>query len=210
MSESGATAEERAISTARGELVVAVVGMLLGAALVLFAASRGWATLHVDRDRPLAALRRTVKGSTAQPLLTAMGIVGLAGVVALLATRRVGRSLVGLVVALAGVVVLLRALGDVHGISAGRAQSLLTGSGPVVGVRAGARVTVDLHAGSVVLAVVGGALLLLVGGLAAVRGHRWPAMGSRYERPESSEQAATSGDRRLWEALDRGEDPTAR
>jgi hypothetical protein len=51
------------------------------------------------------------------------------------------------------------------------------------------------------VALVAGAAIAAVGGSAAARGRRWPAMGGRYERPTS---------RRLsdWDAQDMGQDPT--
>ncbi len=41
----------------------------------------------------------------------------------------------------------------------------------------------------------------------AVRGTEWPAMGARYEPPAKAQTAADEAS--MWEALDRGEDPTA-
>jgi uncharacterized membrane protein (TIGR02234 family) len=75
-------------------------------------------------------------------------------------------------------------------------------------------------------AMAGGLLLLLAGLLALRYGSRWPAMSSRYDRPprlRGGAPAASGGpaagrkrapvdpDRpeSLWQALDRGEDPTA-
>jgi len=231
--------------TVRREYGVVLLACALGAGLLFLAGSRGWVTLSVARGKPLPELRHTVSGSKAQPLITAMAVLGLAGVVALLATRRVGRRIVGLLLAIAAVLTVIWLGRDLHGMSAGRAESLLSDAGPVVGVPAGARVTVDLHLSTVALGLAGVLLLALAGGWAAVRGRVWPAMGSRYDRPaeqttpdagrtddithsgspadgtdatarsgdtESADPAATgppAAQRLLWEALDRGEDPTA-
>jgi uncharacterized membrane protein (TIGR02234 family) len=46
--------------------------------------------------------------------------------------------------------------------------------------------------------------------LAARHGHLWPAMSSRYERRPAAASAAQDEGRELWDALDRGDDPTAR
>ena len=62
------------------------------------------------------------------------------------------------------------------------------------------------------LALLGGLLLLAAGLLTAVRGRRWSGLGRRYEPPAA--RATTrpttrlTGERELWESLDRGEDPT--
>lgn len=45
------------------------------------------------------------------------------------------------------------------------------------------------------------------GVLAMARGSRWPGLGSRYER--STPQVQGADERATWDALDRGEDPTA-
>ena len=62
-----------------------------------------------------------------------------------------------------------------------------------------------------------GGLLVAYAGLRALRrGASWPALGSRYERPaaEPVEHLERSGPSRsdvaMWDALDRGEDPTSR
>jgi uncharacterized membrane protein (TIGR02234 family) len=95
----------------------------------------------------------------------------------------------------------------------------------VVGVAAGARAHVELNLAIVSVGLIGTVLLGLTGALAVVRGGVWPAMGSRYDRPSKKARQADSespadgtnppadrgdmGQRSLWEALDRGEDPTA-
>lgn len=209
----------------RREYGLALLACAIGAGLLFLAASQHWVTLTVARDKPFPPLRRTISGSHAQPLLTGLAVVGLAGVVALLATKRIGRRIVGvvlLIVAVLGVIWLVR---DLHGMSAGRAQSLLTDAGPVVGVPAGAKVDVQLHLAVVAVGLLGTTLLGVTGALAIVRGRIWPAMGGRYDRPSKKARQADSesptdgtnppaerGDMRqrsLWEALDRGEDPTA-
>ena len=55
-------------------------------------------------------------------------------------------------------------------------------------------------------AVVGGLLVVDAGVLVLARGASWPGLGARYHR--SPEPAATAV--AMWEALDRGEDPTLR
>ncbi len=222
----------------------------VGAALLLVLAGRPWVTVTAERTPPLPALVHQISGSTAEPLLTALGIVGLAGVVALLATRSRGRALVGVLLAAAGVLAAVRAASALGGISAARAETLLTGAGPVVGVPAGARISAATHSATVVVVLVGALLLAAAGVLTVLRGSRWPAMGARYDAPtERSSIDAAPGplperpaaeaaadradraaddpadaavdraydradpavpDRQLWDALDRGDDPTAR
>jgi hypothetical protein len=46
--------------------------------------------------------------------------------------------------------------------------------------------------------------------LAVRDGARWPVMGSRYARADAQPRQAqtTPADPQLWDAIDRGEDPT--
>ncbi|UOY02846.1 Trp biosynthesis-associated membrane protein [Blastococcus sp. PRF04-17] len=64
------------------------------------------------------------------------------------------------------------------------------------------------------LAVGAGVLAVGAGVLVVLRGRRWPAMGRRYERtPAGAPAPARRSDedraQDAWQALDRGEDPTA-
>lgn len=216
----------------RRELTAAIAGGAVGAGLMLVLAGRPWVTVTAPRTPPLPPLVHVISGSTAEPLLTALGIVGLAGVVALLATRSVGRVVVGVLLAAAGILAATRAGAALGGITSARAESLLSGAGPVVGVPADTRVTAATHQGTVVFVLIGALLLAAAGVLIVARGSRWPAMGARYDAPvepvgpvagpedgpvDASVDSPVDGeadrevpDRQLWDALDRGDDPTAR
>jgi hypothetical protein len=119
---------------AKRELALAVAGCTASGALLLFVAD----------DRAADA----------------WGWVAFGGVVAIAASRRASRVVVGVALALAGAV-----------------AAVSTG------------------------AVVAGALLALTGAFVAVRGPRWSALGARYDAPARRADP--------WDALDRGEDPTA-
>ncbi|HVX45544.1 MAG TPA: Trp biosynthesis-associated membrane protein [Mycobacteriales bacterium] len=196
-----------AAKRSRRELTAAVVLAVAGGALLLFIASRGWVGLRVDRKAPLPPLHRTIDGSDAQPLLYALGLVGLAGAVAILATRRIGRIVVGVLLVATGAVALQRTISDLNGLSPGHVLSLLEDAGPVVGVPRGAHTVVDPHLGWMIAALVAAALLGTAGLATIVRAGSWPMMGKRYERAERRSAAVT--DRNLWDAMDRGEDLTA-
>ncbi|MEV4060709.1 Trp biosynthesis-associated membrane protein, partial [Nonomuraea dietziae] len=56
------------------------------------------------------------------------------------------------------------------------------------------------------LAAAGGALLIAGGVLAVARATGWAGMSGRYDRPGSA--AEQRDDKSLWEAIDRGDDPT--
>jgi hypothetical protein len=128
----------------------------------------------------LAYLAGARTGDHLVPWQRPLALVGLAGAGALLATKGVLRRVVGGLVAACG-------LGIV--------------------VAASYAITGDANLGWPAVAALGGLALTAGGALALVRGRRWPAMGARYERRPPAERS--DGTVRAWEALDRGEDPTA-
>jgi hypothetical protein len=199
----------------------------------LFAVTRVW-SVQVTARPGLSDLRVARSGAALLPWLPALALVGLAAVGALLATRGWARRAVGGLLMLVGGA-------TAAGVGVARA-GLVTGA-------AGAGGTVWP------VAAAAGGVLLIVGGWWSVRdGHRWPAMGARYERPAAAgPPAAGSGASRVdggtsrvdsgtsrvdggtsrvdggldqrrgagpeatrpvdtraaWDALDRGDDPTA-
>ena len=87
---------------ARRQFFVALALVLAGAALVLWAAGRTWlAARWAIPNYP--AVHTSVTGAQAAPLARSAGFLGLAGVLAVLATRGRGRQVAGGLVALAGV-----------------------------------------------------------------------------------------------------------
>ena len=166
-----------------------------GAGLVLYGVTRTWSEIITVRPG-LSSLRAVRTGADLAPWVIGLALVALAGAGALLATRGPVRRLLGGLLALTG-------LGIVAGAVAGRV-GLVVGS-------AGAGAT-----GWPVVCVLGG-LLIVLGGLSAARsGHRWPAMGARYERRGAAEASPAGAEvdqrvdtRAAWDALDRGDDPTA-
>ena len=187
----------------RRGLSTAVLLCLAGAFVVLVAAGRVWTSLEVPAT-PLADARTDPwTGTRIVPGLSALGLLGLAGVVALAATRRTGRTLVGLVLLATGVGVLAAVVGALRTIAAEELPEQSTDA------------SAQLSAWPAVTAV-GGSLLLAAGALTVLRGRSWPALGQRYEAPAgtaavAAPQAPTEqlSEKGLWEALDRGEDPTA-
>jgi len=181
----------------RRELRLAVLLCLLGSVVVLLAVSRTWFSYADGQQLTIDAVRISVRGSRIVSGAQALGYVGLAGVVALAATGHWGRVLVGVLVLASGigvVVVVGRVLAD--GIST-RALS----AGPAV-------TGTSTSAGWAWLAIVGGLLLVLSGALVAVRGRSWAALSASYQPPAARPVDPPATDKGVWDALDRGEDPT--
>jgi uncharacterized membrane protein (TIGR02234 family) len=194
-------------------LASAVLACAAGAGLAVYAATRTW-SVHVVARPGLSDLRTARTGAEQSPLLVGLALVALAGAGALLATRGAVRRALGGLLALAGAAVAVVAVAGRTGLDPGQA---------------GAAATVWPTA-----CVVGGAMIVAAGVAAARDGHRWPAMGSRYERgivpPSPAEPGAGSGPlpaaghtrphapaeeaaldtRAAWDALTRGDDPTLR
>ena len=177
--------------------------ILLAAAslVILLSAVRPWLTAVEALPSPLPPRDVRLGSGDLAPGVRAVGLLGLAGLLAVVAARGLLRTAVGALLALGGLLVLMQG-----------AQVLLD---PLTAA-AGADTYSDVsRAEGPVLAVVGGLLLVLAGLLVAVRGRGWSALGRRYESPVAARGPApdatspTAGERDLWEALDRGEDPTA-
>ncbi len=191
-----------------GELTVALVLEVLGAGGALLVATRTWQTVATPRPAPLHADLLMLSGRDVDTASTALALVALAGVVAVLATRGLVRRIVGVVVLLSGVGLVWRSIEAATAISTRRARVLVTDHHPTVDAAA---VTphVTVHPGWVVLGAVCGLLVAVAGALIAWHGHRWPAMSARYDRrPAQSEPSAQARATSLWTDLDRGEDPT--
>lgn len=189
----------------RRELGVAVLGCLLGAAVVLFAAGRPWVQAVAVQD-PLR-VDLSVKGGALAPVVPACALVCLAGSVGLLAARAKLRRVVGLVLLAAGATA---AVGAAGGADPG-AGELAERAGAAVGTASATATGVE-HAPWPWVAVLGAVLCTAAGLLTFVRAGAWPGMSARYERPDTAlppppeAKADTALDQ--WRALDRGEDPT--
>jgi uncharacterized membrane protein (TIGR02234 family) len=194
---------------ARREMAVVVALWLAGAAVALFAASRAWLRLAAPRNPPLPPVEVSLAGGDLEPVVPALAVVGLAAVVALLATRGWARLAVGVLVTAAGLALALRGLAHARPPGEELARQLLVDRGEGGGVPPDAVVSATAVPAWPVLAALGGLALLAGGILTILRGRLWPAMSARYERPGAA-PAEDADEDRAWDALDRGEDPTAR
>jgi hypothetical protein len=180
----GPTAGAGADGRIRRELTGAIAACAGGAGLVLLAGSKPWTA--TTGGGPLDPVAEPVTGSSLLPWLAAVALVALAGAGALLATRANVRRILGGLLAMAGV-----------GATAGTLAQL-------------ARLGADVRPLWPVVAAVGGLLVAGAGLLTVRRSRSWPAMGARYERPvRVRDPGRPVTDSEMWDALDRGDDPTA-
>jgi hypothetical protein len=218
-----AAGQHRTRPAGRRALALATAACTLASAAALLAVSRTWAVVVTERPSPLPPATDLRTGTSLAPAVTAFALVALAGAGALLATRRAGRAIVSALIALSGLVVVVAAalaLPDADG--ARRAW-------PVVCVAAGAVVAV---VGALALArgsrwpSMGTRYERAARPDAPARGEaeakEAPAApaagdvdgeaGEVARTPEESDPARTSRRRsadQFWDAIDRGDDPTA-
>jgi uncharacterized membrane protein (TIGR02234 family) len=180
------------MSSTRRELGTAVLLVLAGAVLLLASSGGTWVTGVQLQPEPLPSSPVEVGGAEAAGAVRALGLVVLAAVPALAATRRSGRTVVGALLVLAGVV------------AAAAAVRVLADPASVVDVDAA-----DVDATTrPLMAVAGGLVTAVAGAAVAARGRRWAALSRRYEAPSASRPTPSGEPPELWDALDRGEDPT--
>jgi uncharacterized membrane protein (TIGR02234 family) len=188
----------------RRSYLLSLAACLAGAALALYAITRTW-SVHLTPRTGMSALRDAKTGTDLQPWVTGLTVVALAGTGALLATSGWARRVLGVLLALAGVGVVIGAVLGRAGLDPGSAIGGTTWP---------------------ILCAVGGVTIVAGGVTAARQGHRWPRMSARYDRkpvppprsgpdgtaadqPRDKSSATVADHRAAWDALDRGDDPTA-
>ncbi|MEX5631674.1 Trp biosynthesis-associated membrane protein [Parafrankia sp. FMc2] len=189
---------------ARRERALAVVACLVGSAAVLFSTGSTWVSARVQaatgagNEVVAAPLPVSWSGGSLAPAVTGLALLGLAGTVAIIATRRLGRIVVGVLVVLAGIGIVLTAGGialDPEGAVRGtdEVQAVVPAGEPaILGLSSGAGPW---------FAVLGGLVLAVTGATVVARAGTWPAMSGRY-------QARVAAPVDAWDAIERGQDPT--
>lgn len=190
-----------------------------GAALMLLAVSRTW--VHAVVQDPLAGrLAVDATGRQAAPVVAAVSLVALAGAVALLTLRTVGRSVAGFLLVLSGAAATAAAVGVVR-TPAGALRSVIADATG----RSGEALPVAQQTPWPWVAVVGGVLVVLGGAVGVARARRWTSaagLSGRYDSPVAAARSGHDGGEPgvvrdpaepadapdTWESLSRGEDPT--
>jgi hypothetical protein len=170
---------------ARRELTVTVLLCAVGALVELLAVGRPWARVSstTDTAAPAHVYAGTALASAVRPL----ALVALAGAAALLATKRWGRVAIGVLLVAAGVGAAVAAAVAKDPSAAGTLHHLLAWR---------------------IVAIIAALPVVAAGLAAAARGMRWSVMSARYDAPGAVRERAQDPDVELWEALDRGDDPT--
>lgn len=180
----------------KSKLAVAAAVAAVCALGVLLAAGQHWGSATV-----IGAARQhlSVTGRQVSSALPAFAGALIAFAVAIVATHGLLRrivAVVGIGIAATEVAVAVHAHNDVGNALAARAFGIAAGS-------------VSTHVNSWwILAAAAGVVAAVAFGVVAVAGGGWQGMGARYDAPRA---AARQKDPTVaaWEALDRGDDPTA-
>lgn len=175
-----------------------MVALVLAAAGLLVSAGQTWIIVEVDVAGQ-TTLSESVTGQSVVPLTTGAGIVLLAGVAGVVATRGVARPIIGGLLAV------------ISGAALWAAASFAVGL-PQTAVQAAQRSVADgVQAQSTsawMLAAAGAGLGIGAAAMVALRGRSWPGLGSRYQRGDAAQAGRDLSPAQMWDALDRGEDPT--
>ncbi len=199
------------VRPARRELLAGLALLASGGVGSLISAGRTWGTVTVSS--PLAASDLDVGGRDLLPAAYAVALVALAAIVAVPATRAVGRRVVGALLAVLGGTLAVLAVSTAADLR--EATATWAARSPDVSGSVDVIATTPAWAWSTAGS---GLAILLAGAAIAVRGPSWPGMGRTYERRAGSPDGVfgrtsrpasrSSGARDTWDALDHGDDPT--
>lgn len=178
--------------TKRNVLAAAFVLALLTLGLT----TRPWVQGTVV-DTITGTTKASVRGSTAAPVALAGALVALASVIALLSSRRVGRIIASIALALAGAMIgygAARAAFDAEAVL----RTWVSNSSGYADARV-SHVVATFWAWPTLAA---GLLLIALAAIALVEGRRWSGLGEKYDAPTAPKESD-------WDQLSAGKDPTA-
>lgn len=175
----------------RRELVIGLVVLVTGAGALLLAGSQTWLSTVARTSADFPQIEIALTGKDAAPLTQALGLVALAGLVAVLATRGIGRLVVGGVLLLSGLGATAAA-----GLFWSARTSLAVGAiqdrigDPTRSIGPGQLSTTAWP----LLGLAGAVLVVLAGAYVIWRGRTWPGMGKRYDSPVAVHGKPRGGD----------------
>lgn len=194
-----AETSRRAALTSRRTVVLTA---LVGAGLLMISTTMTWvAATGLGETSSVAEIE--VSGSQAADTVAAMGLVGLAGAVAVTIAGRPGRWIIAVLLLIAAAMSLYTSVGVLID-PAGAA-------GQAVGEATGTTTTAqDYQRGFGAWAATFGAALMLAAAIVlGAASHRWPdrRASKKYSRT-AADEAAEPDEYDLWDGLSEGDDPT--
>lgn len=193
--------------TARRMRAVLLGATALLAGLMLLAWSQPWFTLTLSSSSgdptPLE-----VRGDVAAGALAPLALAVLAVVAALALSGRVFRIIFGVLEALLGVCVVAATLVTLGDPAAASASAITEVTGIAGSDSVAALVAEVATSAWPFVAIVIGALTVVVGGAVVATARRWPVSGRKYTRTRVAASDASDSVAE-WDALSEGDDPTS-
>jgi uncharacterized membrane protein (TIGR02234 family) len=196
----------------RQELALLLLLGAAGAGLVLLASRQGWADVETAAPRPLPPAVTAESGLALVPATGALAIAALAGLAAVLATRRMLRRIAGVVLAGFGAAIVAAVSAGISAASVLAAAAASDGSAASTGGASAGSTTGGGGTGGgsaplsgfpahVVfvsfpwraLVVVGAVAIIAAGALVTWRAERLPVMSARFDRGAGAAQAHDGG-----------------
>ena len=179
-----------------------VLAAFIGAALLMVSTTMTWMTA-TGLPETAAVAEVAVTGSEAADTVAAMGLVGLAGAVAVTIARRAGRWIIAALLLIAAVIALYTSVGALIDPAAA-AEPVV---GEVTGTTAAAQ---DYQLGLGAWTATFGAVLMVAASVVLISvSHRWKdrKTSKKYSRTASEDQTELD-EYDLWDGLSEGDDPT--
>jgi uncharacterized membrane protein (TIGR02234 family) len=206
---SAGSTERTGRAAARRELVLLLVLGAAGAGLALLALRQGWAQVRTHAPSPLPDSVTTVTGQALVPAAGALALAALAGLAAILATRRTLRRIAGVILAVLGAGIAASVSAGISAadvLAASASAAAQGGSGGTGGSQAGSTTSGTAGTAGAPLsgfpshvvfasfpwrgvALVGALAVVAAGAVVTWRAGHLPEMSSRYDAPAGSPAA---------------------
>ncbi|MGW0895173.1 Trp biosynthesis-associated membrane protein [Saccharopolyspora sp. NPDC002578] len=187
--------------TTSPRLLWSVILLLVGSAgLLWWASALNWVS-RPYRTPFSGDVESAATGAAVRPELVPLALAALTAVAAVLATGGWLRRIIGALTLLGGVLLAWRAVTWQFGASSGYVPTDVPGGSEPVGELSRAPY-------GPLLMLLAALALFVAGLLVAWRASRLPAMGAKYSAPGAERPKSADPDKRLWDALDEGADPT--
>lgn len=184
--------------------LLTILAIPVFAAITLLSVTQTWWTVEVA-DRSLE-----IAGTVASPALSALALASFALTAALAIAGPVFRIVMGVLQTAIGATVVLAAYNSIHDPIATSA-SIITEATGVAGEQSVASLVENVaFTAWPTVAIVGGALSLLVGVFVLITARRWPVASRKYQQVRLEDPNAPRDSVGDWDALSDGSDPTER
>jgi uncharacterized membrane protein (TIGR02234 family) len=182
--------------------LLTILAIPVFAALTMLSVTQTWWTVEV------AGRSLEIAGTVASPALSALALAGLALTAALAIAGPVFRIVMGLLQTAIGVTVIFATISSVNDPITTSTTIITDATGVAGSESVASLVDQVVVTGWPWLAVISGALSLLVGVFLLLTARRWPVASRKYQTVRLEEPGAPRNSIGDWDALSDGADPT--